>query len=54
MPTMWALLALYKPIDTHVVSWTLRKPIGICMGDLILGIILYYIVSANCFLYMYT
>ncbi len=36
----------------HVVSWTFHKPIGIYMGDLMLGVMLQYVVSASfsCFL----
>ncbi len=33
--------------DALVASWTLHKPIGIYMGDLVLGVILQYMVSAS-------
>ncbi len=38
-----------NPLPTngaHVASWTLRKPIGIYMGDLILGVIFQYMLLA--------
>ncbi len=40
--------------DTRVTSWTLHKPIGLYMGDLIVGIILQYMFSASysCFLWL--
>ncbi len=33
--------------DAHVASWILHKPIGIYMGDLILGVVLQCLVSAS-------
>ncbi len=44
--TIKLLSPLINPLpisDAHVVPWTLRKPIGIYMGDLILDVTLQYI-----------
>ncbi len=40
--------------DAHVVSWTLHKPIGVCMGYLILDVVFQYTVSGSfsCFLWL--